>query len=139
MTQFQKQQIQRMRGEGISYSKIAESMSISENTIKSYCKRKNLAALTIKASDFNANAFCKNCGKNLEIMPGRKPRKFCSDSCRLKWWNHHTDLVANRTVNHMVCPCCGKDFNSYGTSKRKYCSHGCYIQDRFFSGQEVRV
>ncbi len=139
MTEHQKQQIQRMRVDGISYSKISESLSISENTIKSYCKRNKLAALTIKAPEIKANAFCKECGKPLEIMPARKPRKFCSDSCRLKWWNRHTDLVANRTVNHMVCPCCGKDFKSYGTSKRKYCSHGCYIASRFFGGQEVRV
>ena len=34
-----------------------------------------------------------------------------------------------------VCPICGKTFMSHKNAKRKYCSHECYIKDRFGGGQ----
>ena len=30
-----------------------------------------------------------------------------------------------------TCPACGKTFSAYGKRNRKYCSHECYIIDRF--------
>ena len=32
-----------------------------------------------------------------------------------------------------VCAACGKQFEAYGNNHRKYCSHKCYINDRFYS------
>jgi hypothetical protein len=29
------------------------------------------------------------------------------------------------------CACCGITFNTIGNSKRKYCSHACYITERY--------
>jgi uncharacterized protein YjcR len=45
MTSFQKEQIHRMRSAGMGYAKIAASLGISENTIKSYCRRHNLGGI----------------------------------------------------------------------------------------------
>ena len=44
-----------------------------------------LAVITA-AENENETAFCKNCGGKLEHTPGRKPKKFCSDKCRMAWW-----------------------------------------------------
>ncbi|RXM53885.1 RNA polymerase subunit sigma-70, partial [Clostridium tetani] len=31
---------------------------------------------------------------------------------------------------------CGKEFSAYGNKNRKYCSHNCYIRDRFWRDEE---
>ncbi|WP_088227363.1 helix-turn-helix domain-containing protein [Desulfosporosinus sp. FKB] len=135
MTLFQKECIQRMRNEGKSYSKIADRLGISENTIKSYCQRNNLGGILVtdqKVTDeLQALNLCPNCGKSLEHQPGRKRRKFCSDKCRMTWWNHHNDVVNQESAYHFVCVGCGRSFVSYGNKKRKYCNHECYIKARF--------
>jgi hypothetical protein len=33
---------------------------------------------------------------------------------------------------HFTCIACGKRFSAYGKADRKYCSHECYINDRFY-------
>lgn len=41
----------------------------------------------------------------------------------------------NRKANYScTCAFCGKQFTSYGNKHRKYCSHACYINDRFGGG-----
>ena len=35
-----------------------------------------------------------------------------------------------------TCPYCGKKFTPYGNKKRKYCSHNCYIKDRFWREED---
>ena len=63
--------------------------------------------------------------------PGAKRKMFCSDACRVAWWNCHKDLVTRKAVYMIPCAGCGKVFKSYGNRNRKYCSHGCYINARF--------
>jgi len=74
---------------------------------------------------------CLNCGKPVMQTPGRKEKKFCCDHCRNVWWNSHLSLVKRRAMYEFVCPGCGKTFYAYGNRNRKYCSHECYVQDRF--------
>ena len=137
MTLFQKEQVRRMRTEGIGYSKIAARLGISENTIKSYCKRNNLGGVTVASkpdqcdAGKEACAFCKNCGKPILHRLGVKSRKFCSDECRMVWWNSHPGQVSQKAVYHLECAGCKKPFDSYGNKHRKYCSHACYIKERF--------
>lgn len=133
MNKLQKEQIIRLRMDGLGYTKIAQMLGISQNTIKSFCRRNNLAgqvgAQSIQTSV--KQSFCKKCGKPLEDKDGGKSRKFCSDSCRLNWWKDHPELVNKKAIYHFTCACCGNKFNSYGNKERKYCSHPCYIKDRF--------
>ena len=127
-----------MRKEGTGYKKIADCLNISINTIKSYCKRNNLscAAVVTKTEkplpDKEGLSFCKNCGRSIEQQAGRKPKKFCSDECRMAWWNSNIEKVDKRAVYHLECAGCGKSFDSYGNKNRKYCCHSCYIKDRFY-------
>lgn len=124
MTKEEKIIITRLRNEGLSYSKVANQLGISENTVKSYCKRNNLGG--IAAAKVDAETICLQCGNPLENSSKTKPRKFCSDSCRLKWWNSHPQAINRKAVYKLTCIHCGNEFASYGNAHRKYCSRACY-------------
>lgn len=81
MTPKQKQSIEIMRQNGLSYSQIADRLKLSVNTVKSFCRRADSHAVN--------NPICKQCGKTLRIKPKSKPKTFCTDTCRYTWWNHH--------------------------------------------------
>ena len=135
MNDEQKTQITRMRETGMSYDSIAATLSISKNTVKSFCRRNNLSGHRKQESDDAKPAeFCPNCGKPVRQIPGRKHIRFCSKSCRQEWWNSHQDLVKRKAVYEYTCACCGRRFTAYGNSHRKYCSHACYIKARFKGG-----
>ena len=92
MTDLQKEQIKTLRLQGISYVKIGEMLGISDNTVRSFCRRNGLG-------DAAKNTVaCKHCGKLIKIIPKQKPRKFCSDACRTAWWNSHPDCVDRKAV-----------------------------------------
>ena len=74
---------------------------------------------------------CKNCGKPVEQTAGIKHRIFCSKKCRQEWWNSHPEAVKQKAIYVFTCPNCGNAFTVYGNKNRKYCSHSCYITDRF--------
>ena len=140
MTEGQKAQIANLRGEGYGYVRIAQALGISENTVKSFCRRKKLTgkavSQTMSAMTRDGNHFCPCCGKEVAQTPGRKEKKFCSDRCRNKWWNSHLDRVKRKANYEFICPQCRKPFTAYGNAKRKYCSHECYIAHRFGGGAD---
>ena len=133
MTNQQKQLIETMRKQGISYIRIAESLGVSENTIKSYCQRNNLGGIRAGSDTRAADVrfYCKQCGTRLNQVTGHKPRKFCSDSCRLAWWKSHPERIEQKAIYTFSCSGCGEEFTAYGNTHRKYCSHACYIASRF--------
>lgn len=133
MTEEQRMQIVFLREAGNGYKKIAQVLSISENTVKSYCQRNNISRAEITLSGDERKCLC--CGKPVKQNPGRKPKKFCSDRCRMQWWNNHLDQVQRKANYDFVCPVCKKPFTVYGNANRKYCSHECYIEDRFGGGR----
>ena len=120
MTEEQKNAIALLRKRGAGYGKISKELGISENTIKSYCRR-NRSVTKLRQGEH----ICPMCGKPVTQNPGRREKKFCSDKCRRKWWNGHTGLMKENAV----CARCGKPF--HGRAGRKYCCHACYIADRF--------
>ena len=133
MDSNQKQRIERLRTQGESYGSIAKQLGVSVNTIKSYCQRNNLGGRvgTSCVGKQIEQKFCKACGEKLNQVPGHKPRKFCSDICRMGWWNAHLEQVNKKAFYRITCAHCGLEFNSYGNRSRKYCSHPCYIYHRF--------
>lgn len=133
MTDNQKDKIRKMRSGGVSYSKIAEFLCISVNTVQSFCQRNGLGSGGAQKSmempdDENC---CKQCGKHLVQVSKQKPKKFCSKECRHSWWNANRDKLAKKTFYEFTCKGCGVPFKSYGNRKRKYCSHKCYAADKF--------
>ena len=126
MTNEQKAKIIDMRKEGDAYLLISQKTGLSVNTVSSYCRRNGLCKESVEKAKN-----CKQCGKPIKRIQKRKPRKFCSNRCRIKWWNSHPDSVNRKAVYHFTCAYCGQPFSAYGNSNRKYCSHACYIADRF--------
>lgn len=134
MTDEQKRRIAILREQGIGYSKIAQVLSMSENTVKTYCRRNGLAGNRSEKKRDDI-VFCKCCGIPVEQTSGRKKKMFCSDHCRNKWWNSHLDQVNRKAVYEYTCAYCKKPFMAYGNSKRKYCCHKCFVEDRFGGGR----
>lgn len=127
MTDGQKKEIRKLRIQGMSYKAIARDTGVPVGTIKAFCSRQGI---TPDESGSNIHR-CLCCGKPVPQNEGRKEKRFCSDRCRNNWWNNHLDKV-NRKANYtIVCANCGKTFISYGNAHRKYCSHECYVEDRF--------
>ena len=132
MTEKQKSEVIRMRKKGTSFSKISEITGVSRNTIKSFCRRKNITIQTqIQSEGTGDKIYCKECKAQLYPLPGRKTPKFCSAACRTKWWNSHPEEVKRRAIYSFTCAHCGKPFTAYGNKNRKFCSHSCYITARF--------
>ncbi len=126
MTYQQKEKIKQMRGEGISYSKIAATLGISENTVKSFCRRNNLGGVGMGIANQADDAFCRQCGALLTHTPSAKKKRFCSDQCRMAWWNAHPEAVNRKAIYSFICANCSTAFESYGNKNRKYCSRACY-------------
>ena len=135
LTDAQKSAILNYRSAGLGYKAIADKLSLSRETVRSFCVRHSddLEAIDSVNADFleSAQEPCKNCGKPVGQREKTKHRLFCSDGCRQSWWNAHPDAVKKRAVYEYTCPYCGGVFAAYGNSHRKYCSHACYIADRF--------
>lgn len=135
MTIDEKRMLTIYRQQGLGYKKIAQLMELSVNTVKTYCKRNDLGGKTAADDQHSTGKVCKCCGAPLHQTPGQKPRLFCSDTCRTKWWNTHPELVKHRGDRQIICARCGKPFGVNKSSTRKYCSHACYIADRFHGGE----
>jgi hypothetical protein len=131
MTNSQKDRINHMRRDGESYAAIADALGLSRNTVKSFCLR-NLRTEPLEVKKASAKGgICEQCGKSFTLCLGHRQRRFCSDQCRMIWWNAHRDLLKSKNKVEHTCACCGKHFMGYARQQRKYCSHGCYIADRY--------
>ena len=133
MTSSQKQAIQEQRSRGLTFLQIAESLGLSINTIKSFCRRNLMGACSASIDTENVinKGLCKHCGKQLKHIDKAKPKTFCHDECRRVWWNSHRNQMNRKAVYRLICACCGEAFESYGNVHRKYCSRACYIRARF--------
>lgn len=69
--------------------------------------------------------FCLQCGKYVK-QHTRHKRRFCSDRCRMKYWNSHPDLIRRMAYYTITCQNCGVEFRCYGNAHRKFCSRACY-------------
>lgn len=136
MTTDEKQMILKLRGEGLGYKAIARIMGISVNTISSFCRRNNTDELVVTTVAIAKPKVikCLNCGVDVIQNPKRKIKKFCCDKCRMKWWNKHPEKMNRKSYHHYICKYCSKPFSHYGSTSGKYCSHECYIKDRFGGG-----
>lgn len=135
MDDKQKNQIARMRANGVGYRVIAGKLGINPNTVKSYCRRNGLGGVAQparKAVEYTGEVtLCQNCGAEIRQVAKRKKKRFCCDKCRNEWWNSHLDLVDRRAIHTQICPTCGRKFEVYGSAPRKYCCHPCYVKARF--------
>lgn len=119
--------VTQLQRQGFGYRRIAALKNIPLNTIKSYCRRHPVA----EAADVTlAEAVCRQCGQPIESVPHRKAKQFCSDKCRMTWWNSHRNLVNRKAYQTVVCGNCGTAFQVYGNVARKFCSRACSAASR---------
>ena len=123
MTDNEKSSIINLRSRGMGYKAIAAELDVSKEAVRSYCRNHNLNGIV--------GEICPECGKAVIQIKGRKKMRFCSAVCRQNWWNKHPDAVIRKAVYTFSCAGCGREFTAYGNAHRKYCSHSCYINDRY--------
>ena len=70
-----KEQIRTLSQKGYGYKKIAKELNVSIGSVRN--------ALVETSRD----EVCKNCGKKLKFVVGKKKKTFCCDSCRYDYWN----------------------------------------------------
>jgi endogenous inhibitor of DNA gyrase (YacG/DUF329 family) len=125
--------IAELRIGGMSFREIAAKLKIPESTVKTYCWRHKIqpSATAQKIALLDDSVHCPECGAVIHNDLLKKPKKFCCDKCRLDWWNKHREKMAKVKVETVKCAYCGKEFEKYPDSKRKYCCHPCYINARY--------
>ena len=133
MTEVQMEMITRLRKSGMGYTGVSRATGIPKDTVKSFCQRNNLGGRTKEA----AGMACPQCRKELDRNAKTRKPRFCCESCRRAWWRAHPEMGLKKAVYKFTCAHCGKPFSAYGNSKRKYCSHACYIAARFGKGLAV--
>jgi endogenous inhibitor of DNA gyrase (YacG/DUF329 family) len=107
----------------MGYAAIASKLNLTKDQVKYYCRTRGLAGVA-KAED-DLSSVCRFCGKDIVSLPHKKRRIFCSDKCRLAWWNSHPELVRRNGMHKLVCAECGVTFQSKNPSQ-KFCSRACY-------------
>ena len=143
MTPAQKEKIYKLRLQGVGYKAIAKELSLSADAVKAYCKRQHLNGPS-EVVQLNAeviqenNALCLNCKNPIRQKKYGRRKKFCSDACRYAWWNENQDQRSTNeaALYHFTCLHCGKQYSAYGNKRRKFCSHDCYIKDRFWGDED---
>ena len=89
MTKEQKRLIDQYRQSGMKYSEIARTIGLPESTVKSYCYRNPVT----NPLPVPRGQLCPQCGKPISSSKYR-PRRFCSDACRNKYWlTHHLGSI----------------------------------------------
>ena len=131
MTDEQKIQIRQMRSEGASYKNVADALGITSESVRSFCRRDKEEEMPVQETvNEPIESVCPTCGGILTPYPNRKAKKFCSDKCRMSWWNNHLDQVKKNAVYEKVCAYCNKPFSIYGRKDQKYCCMECYRNGR---------
>lgn len=136
MKEHDRKQLEELWLEGCGYSNISKALNLNVNTVKSYCRRHGYIgdrgkAVAAQANGKKEESRCKYCGSFIIQNSESKKKIFCSDRCRMNWWNSHQELVRRKAEYEFVCENCGRNFKAYGNAKRKYCCHRCYIEHRY--------
>jgi len=143
MTPAQKEEVYKLRLQGLGYKSIAKELHLSVDAVKGYCKRQHLngpaEVVQLNAKEIKANnGLCVRCNNPIRQKKAGRPKRFCSYACRYKWWNENPDKrnPSSDAIYHYTCQQCGKRFNAYGNKRRKYCCHDCYIKSRFWGEED---
>lgn len=83
-----KERISVLRTANHSYAEIARLLDLPVGSVKAFCSRNQIKRIDRKGkADVGAYCTCKMCGALVGQQPHRKKKQFCSDACRMRWWN----------------------------------------------------
>jgi len=136
----QRQKIKSMRLQGIGYRRIADTIGLTRDSVRGYCRRNGLGGYGKELIKEHKNIIeeeflfilCRNCGTELQQHKLGRKRKYCGMECKREWEKAHRKQYA------FHCEYCGKEFKSLGTKKRKYCNQECYTRDRFWREEDAK-
>lgn len=139
-------QITSLRLKGLGYKSIAVVVGTSKENVRYFCKthgldgKSDLVKLNFEEHKKHPEV-CKHCGGKIIRTAHSGKKIFCSDACRRAWWKEHPEKSMHSKEATYKCECryCKRIFYSYGNKGRKYCSHDCYIQDRFWTDPDEEV
>ena len=129
MTNAEKETIIALKIQGLGCNRIAKISGVPLGTVKSFLSRTEIELPKPQ------EGICLECGAPIAAVPHTKPRRFCSGTCRQKWWNAHLHMVNRKAFYNFTCPWCGKKFTAYGNDHRIYCSRECYADARRKNGK----
>lgn len=124
MTKEQVEKIYQLKDEGTTIRDIAKKLGMPFTTIGSFLKKYP-----------NKPIACQFCGKLTDPQKGLRTKRFCSDSCRHKYWNHQR-YHEEAFLVECVCEECGKPYLRHKNKKGKFCSLTCYRNNRHRFGKE---
>lgn len=139
MTNEQRSKIIDMRLNGAGYKSIANLLGLSRDIVRNYCIKIGLDGIAAENYDEEfKNNFktellgknCRYCGQVLTQNKTGRTKHYCSSSCRIAWSKIH------HKVYTYTCYYCGVNYQS-NASKSKYCSHKCYIKNRFWKEEDL--
>ena len=129
MTEEQGIQIVKLRGQGLGYKQIANMVNLSRDSVRSYCKTRGLTGY-VSAVQMNMKELmergdaCGFCGGPMKKASTGRPRRFCCEECRRRYWKGHREEIKRSDK--------AETFESYGNKNRKFCCHEHYIKFRFY-------
>ena len=83
-----KGRIYALRTAGYSYVEIARLLDLPVGSVKSFCSRNEVKRRNDQTHlEKGVRCACQQCGAPVTQQPHRKLKLFCSDSCRMRWWN----------------------------------------------------
>lgn len=119
MTEHESKKIIELKEKGNSYNDIAELLGLSVGAVKSFYSRHK-----------PQQSKCLQCGAEITQKPHRKEKKFCSDKCRISWWNQHPQLGRRSHHQTQICRQCNRTFDIFRKGQRKFCCSECYNKFR---------
>ena len=90
--------IHEMLQQGKTSREISLAVGIPSSTIRSHVRNH---------PEIYGSKPCQNCGQVMVQPIGRKVKHFCSDRCRMAWWNSHREQVQKKAYYPLVCAHCG--------------------------------
>ena len=84
------QKILELRDKGYGYKKIATELLLKRDQVRYICNLKEKNPL---------GGNCKNCGRNIKSVRGKKKKVYCSNKCRYQWWNKQKKMKKDNEPN----------------------------------------
>lgn len=127
MTEIEKATIRELRTRGLGMQAIADIMKMGRDNVRYFLRKEGLGGA--RGGDV-VGRFCLECGRPVKRVDGKRLKRFCTDRCRIRWWNRRRRSRRSSSMEELVCPVCGQMFWAYGSSHRRFCSCECYRQWR---------
>ena len=122
MTTEEATKIMKMHKDGKGYKTISKELNIPVPSIVSFIKRHQ---------NDKGKAWCAFCGEEMKPQVGNRIKRFCSDKCRSKYWNHRKRIEGRKSSIKRICECCGLPFIDFQNRGRRFCSRSCYLRKRY--------